>query len=51
MQITVANMLWNLNQRKFPKNMEVTLLEVWLTKVAFMAQKKGPGFGPFGKLY
>ena len=51
MQLVVANMLWNLNQRNFPKNREVTMLEVWLTKVAFMAQKKGPGFGPFGKLY
>jgi len=53
MQITVANMLWNLNQRDWRSGSadKITMLEIWLTKVAFMAQKKGPGFGPFGKLY
>ena len=45
-------MLWNLNQRDWRSGKDkITMLEVWLTKIAFMAQKKGPGFGPFGKLY
>ena len=51
MQLEVANMLFNMKSRKFVKNPEVNQLEVWLTRIAYMAQKKGPGFGPFGKLY
>ena len=51
MQLQVANMLFNMKSRKFVKNPEVNQLEVWLTRIAYMAQKKGPGFGPFGKLY
>ena len=51
MQLEVANMLFNMKSRKFTKNPEVNQLEVWLTRIAYMAQKKGPGFGPFGKLY
>ena len=51
MQLEVANMLYNLKSRKYVKNPEVNQLEVWLTRIAYMAQKKGAGFGPFGKLY
>ena len=51
MILKCADMLKKLSTKKFTKNKEVNLLEVWLTEICFMAQKRGKGFGPFGKIY
>lgn len=51
MILKCADMLKKLSTKKFSKNNKVNLLEVWLTEICFMAQKRGPGFGPFGKIY
>ena len=51
MILKTAHMLKKLSDKKFRKNQKVNLLEVWLTNICFMAQKRGKGFGPFGKLY
>jgi len=51
MILKTAHMLKKLSEKTFSKNLKVNLLEVWLTNICFMAQKRGKGFGPFGKIY
>ena len=51
MQVDCLDKLRKLKDKKSPKNKDITHLDIWVTYVCFMAQKKGKGFGPFGKLY
>jgi len=51
MQVDCLDKLKKLQMKKSPKNKDISQLDVWVTYVCFMAQKKGKGFGPFGKLY
>ena len=49
MQVHILWVLKHLSKKKYTK--EISALDVWVTYVCFMAQKKGSGFGPFGKIY
>ena len=49
MEVRCYYLLKKLSTREYVKG--VSNLEVWVTLIAYMAQKKGAGFGPFGKIY
>ena len=49
MEVQCYYFLKKLSEREHVKG--VTNLEVWVTLIAYMAQKKGAGFGPFSKIY
>ncbi len=50
MQVDCLRVLNKLSNVK-TGNTKISKLDVWVTYVCFMAQKKGKGFGPFAKLY
>jgi len=50
MQVDCLRVLNDLSNVK-TGNTKISKLDVWVTYVCFMAQKKGKGFGPFAKLY
>ena len=49
MEVRCYYLLKKLSTREYVDG--VSNLEVWVTLIAYMAQKKGKGFGPFGKIY